>query len=87
MLSGVVRPQWVRCGRPGCHCARGRPHGPYHYRFWREGARLRKAYVRPADLEGVRAACEARRAARRQLRVGWQQWRQLRDLLREVEQR
>jgi hypothetical protein len=86
-LPGVVRPQWVRCGRPGCRCARGWPHGPYHYRFWRESGRLRKAYVRPAELEQVRAACEARRESRRQLRAGWQQWRQLRDLLREVERR
>jgi transcriptional regulator with XRE-family HTH domain len=25
-------------------------HGPYHYRFWREGGRLRKQYVKPAEL-------------------------------------
>ena len=58
-LPGVVRPQWVRCGRPGCRCARGRPHGPYFYRFWREGGRLRKAYVRPADL-AARYHCRRR---------------------------
>jgi hypothetical protein len=87
ILPGVVRPQWVRCGRPGCRCARGQPHGPYFYRLWREGGRLRKAYVRPADLAAVRAGCEARRQLRRELGAGWAAWRQLRDLLREVEQR
>jgi hypothetical protein len=87
MLPGVVRPQWVRCGKPGCRCARGQLHGPYHYRFWREGGRLRKAYVPPADLEQVRAACRVRAGLRAQLRAGWQEWRQIRDLLREVEQK
>jgi hypothetical protein len=28
------------------------------YRFWREGGRLRKAYVRKADVESVRASCD-----------------------------
>jgi hypothetical protein len=87
IVPGVVLPQWVRCGRAGCRCARGRPHGPYAYRFWREGGRLRKAYVRPVDLAAVRASCEARRRLRRELGAGWAAWRQLRDLLREVEPR
>jgi hypothetical protein len=85
-LPGVVRPQWVCCGRQSCRCARGELHGPYHYRFWREGGRLRKAYVRPAQLEEVRARCEARRQRRRQLRAGWDTWRALRAAVRELEQ-
>jgi hypothetical protein len=64
----------VKCGNPKCHCARGELHGPYWYRFYREGSKVRKAYVRPADLEAVRAACDARReqerVARRVLRRG-----------------
>lgn len=67
-LPGAVCAQYVRCGRPGCKCARGELHGPYWYRFWREKGRQHKAYVRPADLERVRAACEARRARRRESR-------------------
>jgi hypothetical protein len=85
ILPGVVRPQMVRCGNPNCRCARGRLHGPYYYRFWRESGRLRKAYVRPEELEHVLAACEARRQARRDLRAGWQVWRQIRAAVREVE--
>ena len=50
-LPGVVCQQWVRCGRPGCRCARGQLHGPYAYHFARENGRLRKRYVGPADLE------------------------------------
>jgi hypothetical protein len=85
-LTGVVRPQWVSCGRPNCRCARGQLHGPYHYRFWRECGRLKKAYVRPADLEQVRARCEARRQVRRDLVAGWGIFRQLRTAVREMEE-
>ena len=36
-LEGVVIRQMVRCGKPNCECARGELHGPYHYRYWRDG--------------------------------------------------
>ena len=45
MLPGVICWQWVRCGRAGCQCAEGNLHGPYAYRFFRQGNRLRKEYV------------------------------------------
>lgn len=86
-LPGVVRPQWVRCGRPNCRCASGRLHGPYHYRFWRERGRLRKEYVPLSRLDGVRAACEARRQQRRELAACLEEWRQLLALVREAERR
>jgi hypothetical protein len=85
MLPGAVCPQWVRCGRPTCRCARGKLHGPYYYRFWREDGRLRKAYVKPADLERVRAQCRARRLLQRTLQTDWDCWRQLVERVREVE--
>ena len=28
-LPGAVCQQWVKCGKPNCHCARGELHGPY----------------------------------------------------------
>jgi hypothetical protein len=84
-LPGVVRPQWVRCGRAKCRCASGQPHGPYYYRFYRENGKLKKQYVRPADLEEVQAACQARRQARHDLRDGWQMWRRLLAGVRELE--
>src|SRR5262249_25841354 len=84
-LPGVVCAQWVRCGRANCRCARGQLHGPYHYRFFRVGGRLKKEYVRPAELEEVRARCEARRQARRDLRAAWDTWRLMRAAVRQVE--
>jgi hypothetical protein len=86
-LPGAVCAQWVRCGRPGCRCARGQPHGPYFYRFWREAGRLRKAYVRRADVAQVRARCRARAEERGELAEWCEVWRQLAALAREVERR
>jgi hypothetical protein len=50
------RDQYVRCGKPRCHCAEGTKHGPYRYAFWIEGGRVRTAYVRQ-----VRRGARARR--------------------------
>ena len=82
-LVGTVHAQRVRCGKPACRCARGQGHLAY-YRFWREDGRLRKQYVRRAELESVRAACEARRRERREHVEAWQEWRKLAALVREV---
>jgi hypothetical protein len=85
MLPGVVCEQWVRCGRRNCRCARGELHGPFFYRFWREGGKLKKQYVRAVDLQEVRARCEARRQVRCDLEAGWDTWRDLLAAVREVE--
>ena len=57
-LPGVVRAEWVRCGKPTCQCARGERHGPYLYRRWREGGRQRRCYVKPAAAVQVAAALD-----------------------------
>ncbi len=44
-----------RCGKPGCRCTRGERHGPYWYVRWREDGRQRRRYVKPEELEAVRA--------------------------------
>ena len=86
--KGSIHRQWVRCGKPQCRCGRGERHAA-QYLFWREGGRLRKRYIPAADAPAVRAACAARRQrerrAREALRAGWQQWRALVDVVREVE--
>lgn len=88
-LPGAVCAQWVKCGKPNCRCARGELHGPYWYRFYRQGDRLVKQYVRRQDVEPVRAACNKRRRdekrARRRLQEGMSTWRALSRLLKEME--
>ena len=48
-LAGSVTEQTRRCGRPGCRCAEGEPHGPYVYFSPRTHGRGRLRYV-PTDL-------------------------------------
>jgi hypothetical protein len=97
MLLGTVIAEMKKCGRANCHCAHGESHGPYFYRLFREYGRLHKSYVKPGDLAAVKAACEARaayadeqRQERQQREVveqqGRQEYRRLRDELKEIEE-
>jgi hypothetical protein len=52
VLAGTLTEQARRCGRPGCRCAAGEPHGPYAYFLPRPAGRGRARYV-PAALAGV----------------------------------
>lgn len=56
LLRGSLHQELKWCGKPNCRCARGHPHGPYWVRRWREGGRQRKQYIRPGDVDDVRAA-------------------------------
>lgn len=67
-LKGEVCTQYIRCNKAGCRCQTGAPHGPYYYRVWREGGRVRKEYVKSVDAAAVRAACETYKTLSQQLR-------------------
>jgi hypothetical protein len=41
--------QYRTCGKCST-CRNGGKHGPYTYAFWREGGRLRSAYIGTGDL-------------------------------------
>ncbi len=95
MLPGTLHPQWVRCGRENCRCAHGELHGPYYYRFFREGGRLKKRYVKQSDVETVSIAClathvqkrrivEARRIGERREQAGRAEWRGLLKLIKQL---
>ncbi len=69
-VPGTVVTSWVRCGKPGCRCVTGQPHGPYVYHRWREavygegdgvrvpaGRRHRRRYVPRHDAPRVAALC------------------------------
>ena len=85
-LRGSLQPELTRCGTPSCPCARGALHGPYWSLCWREGTRQRRHYVRPADLERVRAALAEWRRLHPPAYAMRQQLAELRRLLREFEQ-
>jgi len=52
VLAGSLTVQARRCGKPGCRCAGGQPHGPYTYFAPKTAARGRLRYV-PAGLTEV----------------------------------
>jgi len=54
VLSGTLTEQSRRCGRPGCRCAAGEPHGPYAYFTARPAGRGRARYVPASQEEAVR---------------------------------
>lgn len=49
LLAGSLVEQMRRCGKPGCRCAEGDPHGPYVYLSPRPHGRGKLRYV-PAEL-------------------------------------
>jgi hypothetical protein len=83
--------QFTRCGRARCRCQTGKPHGPYHYLRWREGPAQRRRYVRAVDVPAVRAILKKRREHRRVERLAHalslRSWRQLAQLVEDVEAR
>ncbi len=66
-LPGTLCTRYTCCSKPTCRCRQGRPHGPYYYRVWREGSRVRTAYVKRSEVEAVRAACAAYKQAQTRL--------------------
>ena len=54
VLAGSLAEQSRRCGRAGCRCADGEPHGPYAYFTPRPAGRGRARYVPAALAAAVR---------------------------------
>src|SRR6478672_5965290 len=55
LLAGSLVEQTRRCGRAGCRCAEGEPHGPYAYFTPRAAGRGRSKYVPAGLVAAVRA--------------------------------
>lgn len=55
VLAGSLVEQTRRCGKAGCRCAAGEPHGPYAYFAPRTAGRGRLRYVPGSLVEVVRA--------------------------------
>ena len=70
LLPGKILQQFVKCNKERCRCHDGAPHGPYHYRVWRDGNKVHKVYVSLENLEADMAACEAHREAAARERAG-----------------
>ena len=55
VLAGSLVEQTRRCGKPGCRCAAGDPHGPYVYFVPKTAGRGRLKYVPSSLITAVRA--------------------------------
>jgi uncharacterized protein DUF6788 len=55
LLAGSLVEQTRRCGKPGCRCAVGDPHGPYAYFVPKTAGRGRMKYVPSSLITVVRA--------------------------------
>jgi hypothetical protein len=55
VLEGSLVEQTRRCGKPGCRCVAGQPHGPYAYFTAKEAGRGRSRYVPASLVAAVRA--------------------------------
>jgi hypothetical protein len=59
--------QYVKCGKPNCKCASGQAHGPYFAAFWKENGRMRKRYIKLADVERMRELSNQPRLIQREI--------------------
>jgi hypothetical protein len=82
----AVCAQYVKCGKPNCKCALGQSHGPYFAAFWKENGRIRKRYIRLADVEQMREMSEQPRLFLREIAENDARIRQLKALVREHEE-
>jgi len=50
VLRGTLRRRYLRCGKPSCHCKKGRGHGPFLYLNVTLGVgRTRQITIDPGD--------------------------------------
>ena len=84
---GCLIPQYVRCGKAGCRCRQGRPHGPYwylRYRRFENGVWIqRKQYVPASDVDRVRDQLRRNKAGDRGAMALLAQSRKLRGAVAE----
>jgi len=65
VLRGSLIERYKRCGKPGCHCAKGRGHGPkYYLSVSRSGNRPEMDYVPQESHDQVKEYLENYRRIR-----------------------
>jgi len=67
-MQGSLFRRWARCGKTGCACQKGRPHGPYYVLSTRSGGTGGFAYVEKKDLARTRERVTGYRRFRAGLR-------------------
>jgi hypothetical protein len=53
ILRGSIVERYRKCGKPGCHCAKGKGHGPAYYLSVTLGVGTTRSYYLPERLRNV----------------------------------
>ena len=53
ILRGSIVERYRKCGKPGCHCAKGKGHGPAYYLSVTLGVGKTRSYYLPTRLRKV----------------------------------
>lgn len=81
LIRGSLIERRSECGKAGCRCHRGEPHGPYHYlSVTRRVGKTEIYYVRADQVEGVRRGIAAYQQAVRWLQELAEANRQAREI-------
>lgn len=51
--KGILIVKFVNCGKKGCKCQRGEPHGPYVYRQYYEKGKKKQHYVPKKEVSKI----------------------------------
>ncbi len=65
MIRGSLAEKYLPCGKEGCKCKEGEPHGPFYYLIYPEEGKQKTLYVRKDKLEEVREGIKAYKRARK----------------------
>jgi len=70
-VEGTARLQESTASLPGWidtfyRTYKGKRLGPYHVRKWRVGKKIKRQYIKAADLEAIRAACKSHKELRQE---------------------
>lgn len=65
MIRGNLVEKYLPCGKEGCRCKEGEPHGPFYYLIYPEDGKQKTLYVRKDKLKEVREGIKAYKRARK----------------------
>jgi len=54
MIKGSLLERYLPCGKEGCKCKKGAPHGPFYYLTYLESGKRRSIYIPKGKLEQVK---------------------------------
>ena len=65
MIRGSLVEKHLPCGKEGCKCKEGEPHGPFYYLIYPEEGKQKTLYVRKDKLKEVKEGIKAYKRAKK----------------------